>query len=95
MLGWFKRGSAPSTNAGIYELYRQRAEELCRGQAGTNRPVRLRAPRGVGAVQTLSGVRRTVAVDGTVEISEADAVPLLRAGSSTRAVTVIVPKGIS
>jgi len=27
MLDWFKRGSGPSSDAGIFELYRQRAEE--------------------------------------------------------------------
>jgi hypothetical protein len=79
MLDWFKRGSGPSSNAGIFELYRQRAEELRRGQA-PGPPVRLRAPRGVGAVQLLSGLRRNVAADGTVEMSGSDAEPLLRAG---------------
>jgi hypothetical protein len=42
MLDWFKRGSGPTSNAGIFELYRQRAEELRRGQA-PGRLVRLRA----------------------------------------------------
>jgi predicted phage terminase large subunit-like protein len=37
MLDWFKRGSGPSSDAGIFELYRQRAEELRRGQ-GAARP---------------------------------------------------------
>ena len=27
MLDWFKRGAGPSSNAGIFELYRQLAEE--------------------------------------------------------------------
>jgi predicted phage terminase large subunit-like protein len=80
LLDWFKRGSAPSSGAGIWELYRQRAEELRSGEVERSRPVRLRAPRGVGAVQLLSGVRRNVAGDGTVEMSQADAAPLLRAG---------------
>ena len=80
MLDWFKRGSGPSSNAGIFELYRQRAEELRRGEARPGRLVRLRAPVGVGAVQLLSGVQRNVSADGTVEMSEADAAPLLRAG---------------
>jgi hypothetical protein len=31
-------------------------------------------------VQLLSGIRRNVAADGTVEMSETDAAPLLRAG---------------
>jgi predicted phage terminase large subunit-like protein len=32
MLDWFKRGSGPSTNAGIFELYRQMAEEARNSQ---------------------------------------------------------------
>ena len=62
MLDWFKRGAGPSSNAGIFELYRQRAEELRRGQE-PGPTVRLRAPRGVGAVQLLSGVHRNVAAE--------------------------------
>jgi hypothetical protein len=42
--------------------------------------VRLRAPRGVSHVQLFSGVRRTVAADGTVEMTGSDARPLLKAG---------------
>ena len=79
LLDWFKRGSGPSPNAGIFELYRQRAEALRRGQA-PDPPVRLRAPRGVACVQLLSGVRRNVAADGTVEMTESDAAPLVQAG---------------
>jgi hypothetical protein len=79
MLDWFKRGSGPSSNAGIFELYRQRAEELRRGQA-PGRLVRLRAPHGVGAVQLLSGIHRNITDDRTVEMSESDAASLLRAG---------------
>ena len=79
MLDWFKRGSGPSTNAGIFELYRQRAEELRRGQM-PGPPVRLRAPRGISHVQLFSGIHRAVAADGTVDMSETDAEPLLRAG---------------
>src|SRR6516165_7744857 len=33
MLDWFKRGSGPSSNARIFELCRQRAEQLRQGQA--------------------------------------------------------------
>ena len=44
MLDWFKRGSAPSSNAGIFELYRMRAEEARRQQAAGERRVRLRVP---------------------------------------------------
>jgi hypothetical protein len=80
LLDWFKRGSGPTTNAGIFELTRQRAEELRRGQMTSGRLVRLRAPAGVGAVQTLSGRHLNVAADGTVEMSETDAAPLLAEG---------------
>jgi hypothetical protein len=40
----------PRSNAGIVELYRRRAEELCRGQA-SGPPVRLRATRVISRVQ--------------------------------------------
>jgi hypothetical protein len=30
MLDWFKRGSGPSSNAGIFELYRRQAESFLR-----------------------------------------------------------------
>ena len=33
MLDWFKRSSGPSSNARIFELCRQRAEQLRQGQA--------------------------------------------------------------
>ncbi|MBV8090300.1 MAG: hypothetical protein JO139_12135 [Alphaproteobacteria bacterium] len=79
MLDWFKRASGPTSNTGMFELYRQRAEGLRRGQAPCP-SARLRAPRGVSCVQLLSGIRRNVAADGTVEMSETDAAPLLRAG---------------
>jgi hypothetical protein len=42
--------------------------------------VRLRAPRGVSHVQLLSGLHRAVSADGTVEMTESDAAPLLAAG---------------
>jgi hypothetical protein len=58
---------------------RQRAEELRHGQAA-GPAVRLRAPAGVGAVQLLSGIHRNVLADGTIEMTETDAAPLLRAG---------------
>ena len=80
MLDWFKRGAgAPSTGAGIWELYRQRAEELRRAQM-PGPPVRLRAPRGIGRVQLLSGLRRTVAADGTIDMTDSDAATLIRVG---------------
>jgi predicted phage terminase large subunit-like protein len=48
MLDWFKRGSGPSTNAGIFELTRRRAEALRRGEASPAPMTRLRAPAGSG-----------------------------------------------
>jgi hypothetical protein len=79
MLDWFKRGAGPSSNAGIFELYRQRAEEFRRGQAPGPCGC-LPAPRGIAQIQLFSGLRRAVAADGTVDMTESDAAPLLRAG---------------
>jgi predicted phage terminase large subunit-like protein len=79
MLDWFKDGGDPSSNAGIFELTRRRSEEIRRGQM-TGPMVRLRAPRGVSHVQLFSGIHRAVANDGTVEMRESDAAPLLNAG---------------
>ena len=79
MLDWFKDGGGPSSNAGIFELYRQWAEEIRLGQM-PGPMVRLRAPRGVSHVQLFSGLHRAVANDGTVEMTESDAAPLLNAG---------------
>ena len=79
MLDWFKDGGGPSSNAGIFELYRQWAEEIRLGQM-PGPMVRLRAPRGVSHVQLFSGLHRAVAADGTVEMTESDAAPLLNAG---------------
>ena len=79
LLDWFKAGSGPRSNTGIFELYRQRAEALRRAQTPADL-VRLCAPVGVSRVQLLSGIHRAVARDGTVEMTEADAAPLLQAG---------------
>ena len=57
----------------------QWAEEIRRGQI-PGPLVRLRAPRGVRHVQLFSGLHRAVANDGTVEMTESDAAPLLNAG---------------
>jgi hypothetical protein len=77
LLDWFKRGSGPSSNAGIFELYRQRAEELRRQQAAGERRVRLRVPQGIGRMNML---HLNVAADGTVEMPESEAESFLRAG---------------
>jgi predicted phage terminase large subunit-like protein len=77
MLDWFKRGAGPSSNAGIFELYRMRAEELRRQQAAGERRVRLRVPQGIGRMNML---HLNVAADGTVEMLESEAESFLRAG---------------
>ena len=43
-LDWFKRGRGASSNAGIFELYRMRAEAARGQQAQREQRVRLRAP---------------------------------------------------
>jgi hypothetical protein len=66
-LDWLKR---PYPSQGIFEYYREMAEKL-----KPPKPVyvRLKAPPGLGAVQTLSGQRSTIGPDGIVEMSEEDA----------------------
>jgi hypothetical protein len=80
---WLLRQAAslhaqPPRVLGIFELTRRRAEELRRGPM-PGPPVRLRAPRGISHVQLFSGIHRAVAADGTVEMTESDAAPLLGA----------------
>jgi phage terminase large subunit-like protein len=78
MLDWYKQGAGgPTSNHGIFELYRQRAEELHRGEAERRRRVRLRAPPGIGHRNLLL---MNVAADGTIEMPEAEAESFLRAG---------------
>src|SRR5882724_6136379 len=66
-LDWFKR---PMSNQGIFEYYRRMAEKL-----KPPKPVyvRLKAPPGIGAVQTRSGQRTTIGEDRIVEMSAEDA----------------------
>jgi predicted phage terminase large subunit-like protein len=73
-LDWFKR---PMPNWGIFELTRRKAEKLKPPEPVY---VRLKAPPGIGAVQTFSGRRITIAEDRIVEMSEEDADCLIRAG---------------
>ena len=71
MLDWYKQGAGgPTSNRGIFELYRQRAEELRRGEAERQRRVRLRVPQGIGRMNLLL---LNVAADGTCEMPEAEA----------------------
>jgi predicted phage terminase large subunit-like protein len=55
---------------GLYGFYRQKAEKL---RPRSNSWVRLRAPHGIGAVQTYSGRRLNIGEDGTVLVSAEDA----------------------
>ena len=66
-LDWFKR---PYPGQGIFEYYRKMAEEF-----KPREPVyvRLKAPPGIGAVQTLSGRHITIGEDRIVEMSDEDA----------------------
>jgi hypothetical protein len=74
LLDWYKRASGPTSNAGIFDLYRQQA----RGQqAARERRVRLRPSPGIGHRSLLL---LNVASDGTVEIPESEAESFLRAG---------------
>ena len=78
MLDWYKQGAGgPTSNRGIFELYRQRAEERRRGEAERQRRVRLRVPQGIGHHNMLL---LNVGADGTVEMSEAEAESFLRGG---------------
>ena len=73
-LDWFKR---PMPSWGIFELTRRMAEKLKPSEPVY---VRLKAPPGIGAVQTFSGRRITIAEDRIIEMSEEDADCLIRAG---------------
>jgi len=78
MLDWYKQGAGgPTSNRGIFELYRQRAEEVRRGEAERRRRARLRVPQGIGHRNMLL---LNVAADGTCEMPEAEAESFLRAG---------------
>jgi predicted phage terminase large subunit-like protein len=79
LLDWFKQAGSgvPSSNAGIYELYRQWAEEARGQQARRETRVRLRVPQGIGRMNML---HLNVAADGTVEMPEEEAESFLRAG---------------
>src|ERR1700757_4834971 len=66
-LDWFKR---PMSNQGIFDYYRRMAEKLTPPEPIY---VRLKAPPGIGAVQTRSGQRTTIGEDRIVEMSAEDA----------------------
>jgi predicted phage terminase large subunit-like protein len=73
-LDWFK---TPMPYQGIFEFYRREAEKL-----KPPKPVyvRIKAPPGIGAVQTFSGRHITIGEDRIVEMSEEDANCLIPVG---------------
>jgi len=78
----------PQMNSwGLYEHYRAQYEAAAQLQREPEkrkppRPVnvRIKAPPGIGAVQTFSGRHINVGLDGIVEMSEDDAFYLIPAG---------------
>jgi hypothetical protein len=71
----------PQMNSwGIYEAARRRAEKLKHPEPVEECYVRVKAPAGIGAVQTFSNRHITVGLDGIVEMSEEDAACLIPAG---------------
>jgi len=79
-LDWFKR---PFPGQGFFELMRRQAEHSgnrARDQNPERFRVRLRAPPGIGSVQTFSGRHINVGLDGTIEMSAEDAQYYIRDG---------------
>ena len=71
----------PQMNSwGIYEAARRRAEKLKHPEPVEECYVRVKAPAGIGAVQTKSNRHITAGLDGIVEMSEEDAACLIPAG---------------
>ena len=70
----------PSPGQGIFEYYRMQAEKLQRHRETPKTWVRLRAPPGMGAVQTFSGRHLNIGPEGLVEMSAEDAQYLIPAG---------------
>jgi hypothetical protein len=73
-LDWFK---TPMPSWGAFEHARRMAEQL---KPPVPRHVRLRAPAGIGRVQTLSNRHITIAQDRIVEMSAEDAACLIPDG---------------
>ena len=69
-LDWFKK---PFAGQGIFEYYRLEFEKLQRQSETSETWVRLRAPPGIGAVQTVSGRHFNMRADGTFEMPAGDA----------------------
>jgi predicted phage terminase large subunit-like protein len=73
-LDWFK---TPMPSWGAFEHARRMAEKL---KPPETVYVRLKAPSGIGAVQTLSGRHITIGPDGIVEMAAEDAACLIPSG---------------
>jgi hypothetical protein len=76
-LDWLKM---PMASWGIYEATRRRAAKLMHPDPVEQCYVRVKAPAGIGAVQTFSNRHLTVGLDGIVEMSAEDAEYLIPAG---------------
>ena len=82
-LEWFQK---PFPGQNIFEFYQRDAEKRKHQREPEKRKpprpvnVRVKAPRGTGAVQTFSGRHINVGLDGIVEMSEEDAFCLLPLG---------------
>ena len=73
-LDWIK---TPMPSWGIFKYYRREAEKLKPPEPVY---VRVKAPLGIGSVQTLSGQHITIGQDRIVEMSQEDANCLIPAG---------------
>jgi len=76
-LDWLK---TPISSWGVDETTRTKPEKLKHPEPVEQCYVRVKAPAGIGAVQTLSNRHITVGLDGIVEMSEHDAACLISAG---------------
>jgi len=76
-LDWFRR---PCPGQAFFELMRMQAERYQNPENPERFRVRLQAPSGMGSVQTFSGRHINVSLDGTIEMSAADAQYLMRDG---------------
>ena len=73
-LDWFK---TPLPYSGLFEYYRREAEKLKPPEPVY---VRVKAPLGIGSVQTFSGLRITIGEDRIIKMTSEDAERLIPAG---------------
>jgi len=84
-LDWFK---TPMPHSGIFEYYRREAERLTPPEPVH---VRIKAPPGIGSVQTFSGRHITIGEDRIVEMSEEDFTCLIRGAMAQDDVAMQTP----